>query len=238
MNHLNFIIIGMGQFGRSLSAQLTQHGFDVTIIDRNKTIIDELKDTITGAAIHGDATDERLLRQLDLGEDTCVILSVGESFERNLLIAAQLKEMGVKRLYARSVNELQGRILELFHADLFRVEDVAAKQLALRFINEGLKRQRKIDSKHSLADVQLPESWVGKKLMEVKLREEYRLNLITVRRGEAVENSADDDVIVQKKEQPVIDDLPEPTMEFQEGDELVLYGKDSDLERFVRKFDL
>ena len=45
-------------------------------------------------------------------------------------------------------------------------------------------------------------------------------------------------MIVQKKEQPVIDDLPEPTMEFQEGDELVLYGKDSDLERFVRKFDL
>ena len=235
---MKFTIIGMGQFGRALANHLTQSGFEVTAIDQNESVINELKDKVV-AAIAGDATDIRLLRQLDIeDDDTCVIITVGESFERNMLIAAQLKEMGVKRLYVRSVNDLQGRVLKLIGvSDLFRVEDVAAKQLALRFINEGLMRMRKIDAKHSLADVKLPKVWVGKTLMEVGLREKHHLNLLTVRRGTALETSADDDVMVQM-EQPVIDDTPRPDMEFLAGDVLVLYGKDSDLERFVDIYDL
>ena len=225
---MKFVIIGMGQFGRALANYLTQSGFEVTIIDQNESVITEMKDKVVSAIV-GDATDVRLLRQLDLGEDTCVIITVGEGFERNILIAAQLKDMGVKRLYARSVNDLQGRVLKLIGvSELFRVEDVAAKQLALRFINDGLMRMRKIDATHSLADVKLPPTWIGKTLMEVGLREKYRLNLLTVRRGVAMETAADDDVLVQL-EQPVMDDTPRPDMQFLEGDVLVLFGKDSDL---------
>ena len=70
--------------------------------------------------------------------------------------------------------------------------------------------------------------------MEVELRSRYRLNLLTVRRGKATEASAADGVILQP-EQPVID-TPEPTMLFQEGDVLVLFGKDNDLQNFVDYF--
>ena len=233
---MKFVIIGVGQFGRALALYLTKNGFEVTVIDQKESIISELKDQVADA-IEGDATDIRLLKKLDLEDDTHVIIAVGEDFERNLLIAAQLKEQGVKHLYARSVNELQGRILKLIGAtELFRVEDVAAKMFAARFIYEGLLRQRKIDSTHSLADVQLPTEWIGKTLIEVELRSRYHLNLLTIRRGTATESSTDDDVLVQM-EQPVMD-TPEPTMQFQEGDVLILFGKDSDLEKFVEHFDL
>lgn len=233
---MKFIIIGLGQFGRALAIYLTHNGFEVTVIDEKESLISEIKDHVD-AAIVGDASDIRLLRKLDLGDDTCVIIAVGENFERNLLIAAQLKELGVKQLYARSINELQGRVLKLIGvSELFRVEDVAAKQLASRFINEGLMRQRKIDNTHSLADVRLPAAWVGKTLIEVELRSRYHLNLLTVRRGAAMETSTDDDVLVQM-EQPVMD-TPAPTMEFQEGDVLILFGKNTDLQKFVEHFDL
>lgn len=233
---MKFIIIGLGQFGRALAIYLTRNGFEVTVIDEKESLISEIKDLVD-AAIVGDASDIRLLKKLDLGDDTCVIIAVGENFERNLLIAAQLKELGVKQLYARSVNELQGRVLKLIGvSELFRVEDVAAKQLAARFINEGLMRQRKIDATHSLVDVRLPADWVGKTLIEVELRSRYHLNLLTVRRGKATESSTDDDVLVQM-EQPVMD-TPVPTMQFQEGDVLVLFGKDADLQKFVEHFDL
>ena len=234
---MKFVIIGIGQFGRALALYLTQSGFEVTIIDGRESVITELKDSVAYAIV-GDATDPRLLKQLDLGEDTCVIIAVGESFERSLLIAAQIKEIGgVKHLYARSVNEMQGRVLKLIGvSELFRVEDVAAKQLATRFINEGLMRLRKIDTTHSLAEVNLPEAWVGKSLMEVELRSRYHLNLLTVRRGKPTETAETDDVILQP-EQPVID-TPEPSMKFQQGDVLVLFGKDSDLQNFVDYFAL
>ena len=232
---MKFVIIGIGQFGRALALYLAQSGFEVTIIDERESVISELKDSVAYSIV-GDASDLRLLRQLDLGDDTCVIIAVGESFERSLLIAAQLKELAtVKHVYARCVNELQGRVLKAIGvSELFRVEDVAAKQLATLFVNEGLMRLRKIDATHSLAEINLPDPWIGKNLMEVELRSRYRLNLLTVRRGKASEASAADGVILQP-EQPVID-TPDPTMLFQKGDVLVLFGKDSDLQNFVDYF--
>ena len=234
---MKFIIIGIGQFGRALALQLSSLGFEVTILDEKESIITELKDSVDYALV-GDATDIRVLRQLELvGDDTYVIVAVGEQFERNLLITAQLKELGVTNLLTRSVNELHGKLLKLIGvSDLIRVEDVAARQLAARFTNEGLMRLRRMDATHSLADVRLPEEWVGLKLMDVGLRSEYHLNLLTVRRGKFKENPAPEDVL-SEPEQPVID-TPDANLVFQVGDVLVLFGKDSDLQRFVEKFDL
>lgn len=233
---MKFVIIGAGQFGRALALYLTQSGYEVTIIDAKESVIAELKDSVAYAMI-GDATDMRVLRQLDLeGEDTYVIVAVGEVFERSILITAQLRQMGVKNLYVRSVNEIHANVLKLLGiTELFRVEDVAAKQLASHFVNEGLMRSRRIDATHSLADVRLPAEWVGSTLMEVDLRKRYHLNLLTVRRGKAREDSGED--VLAQPEQPVID-TPEPSMQFQEGDVLVLFGKDADLQSFVDHFGL
>ena len=234
---MKFVIIGIGQFGRALALHLSDLGFEVTILDEREAIITELKDRVAYALV-GDATDIRVLRQLDMaGDDTYVIVAVGEQFERNLLITAQLKELGITNILTRSVNELHGKLLKLIGVnDLIRVEEVAARQLAARFTNEGLMRLRRMDSTHSLADVHLPEEWVGLKLMDVGLRSEYHLNLLTVRRGKLNENPSSDDVL-SEPEQPVID-TPDASLVFQEDDVLVLFGKDSDLQRFVEKFDL
>ncbi len=233
---MKFVIIGVGQFGRALALCLTDKGYEVTILDERESVIDDLKDSVTYALI-GDATDMRVLRQLELeGDDTYVIVAVGEQFERNLLITAQLKEMGVKNLYVRSVNELHAKVLRLIGiSELYRVEDAAARQLADLFMSETM-RLRKLDTTHALADVPLPPAWVGQRLCDVNLRSSFHLNLLTVRRGQAAENSADDDVLVQM-EQPVIDS-PDPTMEFLEGDTLVLFGRETDLQKFAAHFKI
>ena len=234
---MKFVIIGIGQFGRALALHLADLGFEVTILDERESIITELKDRVTYALV-GDATDIRVLRQLELvGADTYVIVAVGEQFERNLLITAQLKEMGVVNLYTRNVNELHGKLLKLIGVnDLIRVEEVAARQLAALFTNDGMMRLRRMDATHSLADVRLPDEWVGRKLMDVGLRSVYRLNLLTLRRGKVNEEQTTDDVL-SEPEQPVID-MPSADLVFQEGDVLVLFGKDTDLQNFVEKFDL
>lgn len=233
---LKFVIIGIGQFGRALALQLSKLDFEVTILDEKESVISELKDEVSYAII-GDATDIRVLRQAEpVGDDTYVIVSVGTQFERNLLIAAQLREMGVKNLFSRSVSELHKKVLKsLGVQEVFCVEDVAAYQLASRFKNEGLMRTRRIDATHSLADVHLPPEWVGRRLCDVGLRSEYKLNLLTVRRGMAKDRSEED--VFAQPEQPVMD-TPEATMEFQRGDVLVLFGRDDALKNFVENFNL
>ena len=187
----------------------------------------------------GDATDVRVLSRLDLkDDDTHVIVATGENAkERSIIITAQLKELGAKHVYARAVNDLQAKVLRLIGVeDLFRVEDVAARQLTDKFINEGLMRLRKIDATHSLAEVKLPIEWEGKTLMGVNMRKVHKINLLTIRRGTATETEASGDVL-SEPEQPVIDS-PDPSLEFKPGDVLVVFGKDADLKAFVNKFDL
>lgn len=235
---MKFVIIGLGQFGRALALYLTDSGYEVTVLERQESAIDEIKNSVADARV-GDATDVRVLKSLDImGDDTHVIVAVGENFmERSILITAQLKEMGVKNIYARAVNDLQARVLKYIGVtDLFRVEDVAARQLTDRFINDGLMRLRKIDATHSLAEVKLPEEWVGKTLMAVDMRKKYKINLLTIRRGHAEAEEVTDDVL-NEPEQPVID-MPEPSLEFKADDVLVIFGKDENLQDFVKKFDL
>ncbi len=234
---MRFVIIGLGQFGRSLALQLTANGYEVTVLDEQENVVNELKDHVS-YAMKGDAMDGRVLRQMDLiGDDIHVIVAIGEGFERSILITAQLKELGVENLYVRSANHLHSNVLKLIGVkDLFRVEDVAAKQMVSHFQNEGLMRLRKIDHNHALADVNLPKEWIGKRLLDVNLRAKHQLNLLTLRRGVTMELAPSDDVLAMP-EQPVID-TPTPDLVFEKGDVLVLFGKDEDLNRFVEFFHL
>ncbi len=237
-----FVIIGMGQFGRALVRYLSDRGYEVSILDEKESVIDEIKDEVS-CAIIGDATDIRVLRQLDLvGDDIYVIVAVGEQFERNLLITAQLRELGVKHLYVRGVNELHLRVLKLIgigKEELFRVEDVAARQLAFRLAT-GCDRV-KIAKDHALVEVALPKALEGKKLSEVGLRAKYKLNLLTVRRegaktkeGKTKESDRAD--FLSPSSMPVIG-TPDPEMVFQPGDVLVLFGSDSDHEEFSEQIN-
>lgn len=235
---MKFVIIGLGQFGKSLALHLTNNGYEVTVLDRNQAAIDEIKNDVVDARV-GDATDVRVLKKLDMtGDDTHVIIAVGENYmERSIFLTAQLKELGVKHLYVRSINELQAKVLRLLGVEnLIQVEEAAARQLTEIFINDGLMRLRKIDANHSLAEVNLPKEWEGKTLIGVNMRKLYKINLLTIRRGDRTEITGAEGVLSQP-ESPVIDS-PDPSIEFKRGDVLVIFGKNDDLQDFVKKFNL
>lgn len=230
---MKYVIIGMGQFGRALALALMKAGNEVTILDKVASYVTEMKDDVSYAFI-GDATDIRVLNKIDMsGDDVRVVVAIGESVEHSILITAQLKEMGVRHIYARAVSNLHSRVLQLLGVDgQFRVEEMAANQLALRFENDLLMHTRQIDKSHMLAEVPVPAEWVGKRLQDVDLRSRYKLNLLTVRRGAPEEQNAD---VLATPDAPVID-FPEPDFVFEQGDILVLFGLEDSLARFAAHF--
>lgn len=230
---MKYVIIGMGQFGRALALALMKAGNEVTILDKVASYVSEMKDDVSYAFI-GDAADIRVLNKIDMsGEDVRVVVAIGESVEHSILITAQLKEMGVRHIYARAVSNLHSRVLQLLGVDgQFRVEEMAANQLALRFENDLLMHTRRIDKSHMLAEVPVPAEWVGKKLQDVDLRSRYKLNLLTVRRGAPEEQNTD---VLATPDAPVID-FPEPGFVFEQGDILVLFGLEDSLAKFAAHF--
>jgi trk system potassium uptake protein TrkA len=96
------LIIGGGIVGFYLAKMVANNEFDLKIIESNKerslAIAEELPDVLV---LNGDGTDINLLKEEDVSEMD-VVISVTNSDEKNLLCSLLAKQLGVKKVIARS----------------------------------------------------------------------------------------------------------------------------------------
>lgn len=241
---MKFLVIGLGQFGKALALNLAKDGHEVTAIDSSEEYVTDIKDQVSLALI-ADAKDPRALRQLDLGSDVIVFVTIGENFESSMLITALLQEIGIKHIYCRVISKIHGRLLSLMGIEgIIQPEAIAAAQLARKFDNQSFLRHVAIDATHALAEIKLPNSWAGQTLAQVMLRNRYSLNLLTVRReGENSENNDTNKikkVVIDPLAMPTapVVDVPTPDFVFEKGDLLILFGTEKALNIFVEDFQI
>ncbi len=112
----NFVIIGLGEFGFSVAKTLADLGADVIAIDENPERV-KLIDGLVTKAITLDATNEKAIKSIGIANVDVAIISIGKKLEASILVALILKEMGIKRIIAKAINEIQGRLLAKVGAD-------------------------------------------------------------------------------------------------------------------------
>lgn len=217
-------IIGLGQFGTGLALELSRAGHEVSAVDNNPHPIAQVRDHVTVAA-RGDATSPAVLEELGIPEMDMVVVAIGEDFEASLIVTAALQKLGAKRLHVRVINDVHEHLLGLMGIESrIRAERMAAESLVRTLTHDRILRHFAIDGEHAVAELPAPAEWVGSTLAECGLRQEHRLNLITVRRARAGGGANDAD--------PVLG-VPPPDFTFQHGDRLVVFGKEPDLESFA-----
>lgn len=134
---MKYLVIGLGNFGSTLSCKLTDMGHDVIGIDCNEHRIEEIKDRISVAYIL-DATEKSSLKSLPLDEIDCVIVSVGQSMDCSLRTVAALKELNVGCIYARALDPTHKSILTAMNIQkIFIPESYAAKAFAEKFTSNN-----------------------------------------------------------------------------------------------------
>lgn len=212
---LTFAVVGLGRFGSRLAVTLAASGHEVVAIDRDVQIIEEIRDRVT-VAIAMDATDPRALESQGIDKADAVIVGIGNDFEATTLTTVLLKQMGVKRVIARSSSKVAARVLSLVGADeVVNPEDEAADRWSHRLLNPHFINQIEFHDDHSIVELVAPKSWVGKSLIELDLRKRHRVHVVALRRKTEEGNERID--------------LPSPDRPIGSGDILVLMGKDQDL---------
>ena len=98
------VVIGLGIFGFNIAKDLFENGLEVIAIDKNKEIIQKIKDFST-KAILADGTDKEVIESIGIQEDDVVIISFGEDLAASTLITLHLKEMKVKTIIVKAPNE-------------------------------------------------------------------------------------------------------------------------------------
>jgi trk system potassium uptake protein TrkA len=229
---MKFCIIGLGSFGINLTRQLGREGHEVVAVDNDPTHIQQLKEEVE-YLIEADCTDINAFHEIPVSACDAVIIAIGEDFEASLSIAANVQQLGAKRIISRIINPLHGRLLKLLKIDdLVIPEAMAAAWLARSLKIPDLLNTYEIGGGFEIAQVLAPSGLVGKTLQEADLRARYRVNLVTIGKARAISSHG-------TAQHPIghVLGIPTPDRPFEADDLLVVFGQGQDVRRMIHEED-
>lgn len=222
-----FAVIGLGRFGTRIALTLASKGAEVLAIDNDADRVEQIKEDVA-YAVALDSTDVKALEAQDISNMDAVVVAIGENFEALLLTSALLKEMNIKRLITRSSSPTQTTILQQMGIDeILSPEDEVGINVAQRLLNPDMLTFFELPDGYEIVEVNAPQGIFNKNIGEIKLREKYQINLITIKRN--FEEMVDKEV----KQVAHTIGVPKPTTTIFEGDLLIMLGQRNDIKKFI-----
>lgn len=136
---MNIIVVGVGKVGSEICEHLATEGHDVTAVDIEKRVLDELSDKLDIMTVWGNGAEMAKLR-LAGAERADLVIAVTASDELNLLCCASSKALGTRHTAARVRNREYSETLSVMKDTLglslsINPELAAAKEISrmLRF---------------------------------------------------------------------------------------------------------
>ena len=213
----SFLVIGMGRFGTAVAQELTELGQEVLAIDENEEDVQRVAEDVT-QAMQGDAQDEAVLRAVGVRNFDCCVVAVGTDMEASILITVMLKELGAKYIVAKARSAVHAKVLERVGADrVVLPESEMGRKLAQRLAHTNVVDFIGVSDEYSILEVHTPKSWVGKSLVQLAVRQKYKVNVLAVRHGE---NGA-------------LDASPKPNMAIELNDLLLIMGENKFVDKVV-----
>jgi trk system potassium uptake protein TrkA len=178
-----FVIIGLGRLGSAMLDTLLSLDHEVLGIDLNGDLVQDLSAEYPRAhLVAADATEESVLRDLNVGEFDGAAVVIGENMEAGILATANLKELGVPFVVARAISRLHGRVLEMIGADrIIEPERDMGAQVARTMASPAVMDYVDLGEDEALIEAEVPKEWVGKSLADLHLSRESGLTVLAVK---------------------------------------------------------
>jgi len=217
-----FAVIGLGRFGQKLAIALAMSGAEVIAIDRDRNEVELIRDQVS-LAVRLDSTDEEALKSQGVDKADVAIIALGqESFEAAILTVVNLRQTGIKQIYARAESLIAGEVFSKVGAtDVIYPEIESAQRWAYKLIAPQIGEKIDFAPGYSLARVKAPPSFDGKTVMDLQLRQKYNVNLVLIKRS--------DEARAKKSEKGSIINVPMPGTVVYQDDILMVAGSDADL---------
>ncbi len=209
------VVIGLGIFGFNIVKDLYENGFEVVAIDKNKDVIQKIRDFST-KAILADGTDKEVIESIGIQEDDVVIVSFGEDLAASTLITLHLKEMKVKHIIVKAPNEDHKHVLEKVGAtEVIIPEREMADKVAKSLISPNVLDYIPLSDEYTICEIVPPPSFMGKSIAELHLRSKYHIEVIAVR-----------EMLPER-----LTMVPRADFTIKDSDVLVVIGKEKDVQK-------
>ncbi len=212
----SILIIGMGRFGRHMARKLRELNHEVMAVDRNEERINDVLDLVTSAQI-GDSTSEAFIASLGVRNFDVCMVAIGDDFQSSLETTALLKEQGAPFVVSRAARDVHAKFLLRNGADeVVYPERQMAGWAAVRYSSDHIFDYIQLTPDHSIYEVAVPESWEGKTIVQLGVRQKYHISILAI------------------KQEGQLEPLPKPNRCFQSGETMLILGADRDVQKFLR----
>lgn len=175
------LLIGLGNFGVNVAKELHELGHQVMAIDVDEERVNEILPFVTNAQI-GDSTNEEFLRSIGINDYDVCIVAIGDDFQNSLETTSLLKELGAETVVALADREVQAKFLLRNGADyVVNPEKMMAKWTAIRYTSNNILDYIKLDDSHAIYEVNVPDAWIGKSIMEIDIRKNHGINILATK---------------------------------------------------------
>lgn len=177
----SILIIGLGRFGRHMARGFTENGLEVMAVDKNEDRVNNNMQYVTNAQI-GDATNEKFLASLGPANFDMCVVAIGDNFQSSLEATSLLKELGAKFVLARASRDVHRKFLLRNGADkVVYAEREVAERLAVKYSNDNIFDYIELTPDYSIYEVQVPESWVEKSILQVSVRSKFQISILAIK---------------------------------------------------------
>jgi trk system potassium uptake protein TrkA len=214
-----FCIIGAGSFGFYVASNLYQEGHEVMVIDNNHNHIERLQEHCSFALL-ADAADRDFLESQGVAEMDAVVVAIGERSHAATLTTLYLKELGVKKIIVKAIDEDHGRILlKVGATEVINPEKDMALKTASQLTNPNILDMVSMSGEYNLNELAPPKAFIGKSLIDLHLRKKYDVFVL------GIKDVLTDEFVL----------LPPADRLIRDSDLLLIMGKKEGIQRAIKQ---
>ncbi len=211
------LIIGLGRFGKALAEKFYEIGNEVMVVDNSEDNIREFMQYSVNAKI-ADCTKTEALESLGVSNFDICFVCIGSNFQASLEITSQLKELGAKKVISKANTDIHAKFLARNGADeVVYPERDRAEKLAVQYSLSNIFDYTEISEDTGIYEIPIMDSWTDHSIIELNIRNKYRINILAVKKGEEVIS------------------LPGADYVFESGDHVLVLGKQRDMEKLLSR---
>lgn len=181
-----YAVLGLGRYGTAVAEELVKNGAEVLAVDLCEEKVNDASASIPVCKC-ADITDPEVIEKLGIAEMDVVIVAMANSLEASVMAITLCKEVGVKTVIAKCVDEMQQKIMSRVGADVVVFpEKESGIRLAKNLLSAGFSDLIELSDDVSMVELDVKEGWIGKTLIQLDLRKKYSMNVVAIRQGKTI----------------------------------------------------
>lgn len=191
-----FLVVGLGRFGNSITRTLVDNGHEVLAVDKDAELVQDIAPFATHA-MQADCTDEVVLKQLGASNFTHAIIAIGDDLQASILTTLLLKEMNIPIVIAKARDEMHGNVLRKVGADkiIYPERDMAVR-LANQLSSNSIIDYIELSEEYNIVEMMAPPAMIGLSLQKLNIRARFGCTILAIKSEQRmnIAPSADDKI--------------------------------------------